>query len=121
MKKYAAFFLLSLSVIAFAFTTKLGGDSFEIYLNGKRLHQQFVHLNNDVKTLQFAPMNSNDKIEVMYSHCGRVGTNRVIAVRNEKNELLKEWKFANENSKPALMAFLRKDIPKADRVKLYYS
>lgn len=113
--------MLSLCAVAFSFTKKPGGDVFEIYLNGKQMHQQFVHVNNSVKILQFAPVNSNDKVEVFYSHCGHIGTNRVIAIRNDKDELLKEWKFADENSRHSLMAFYRKDIPKTSRVKLYYS
>src|SRR4051812_34005539 len=105
MKKYQFFphLILTLSVLSlslFSFTTDRGGDVFEIYLNGKQVHRQFVHVDKSVKTLQFDAFNANDKIEVFYSHCGRPGTKRVLTFRNEKNELIKELKYPDtENNR----------------------
>lgn len=123
MKKYAAIFMLGLCAFCFSFTKKPGGDSFEIYLNGKQVIQQFVLAKKATATLNLSSSNGNDKIDVFYSHCGRVGTSRVLTIRNEKGEPLKEWKFANENNKRSFMSFTRKEIPetKTDGLRLYYS
>jgi hypothetical protein len=129
MKKYSVLSTIMCVTIAvlsfsfFSFTDKKGGDVFEIYLNGKQIHQQFVHADNSTKTLQLSAINANDKIEVFYSHCGLTGKNRVLIVRNEKNELIKEFKFADVNSKRSLMSFYWKDVSKnkAAKLNLYYS
>ena len=127
MKKYSSL-LMSLAVLllctaSFSFTGERGGDVFEIYLNGKQVHQQYVHVDKSVKTLQLVSINESDKIEVFYSHCGTMGKNRVLTIRNEKNELIKEIKFTDEKGKRSLMGFYRKDIPgnKNSKMNLYYS
>jgi len=131
MKKYSVssvVLLLALSVLSstfFSFTPKKGGDVFEIYLNGKQIHQQFVHADKSAKTLQLPAVSSNDKIEVFYSHCGIVGKSRVLTVRNEKNELIREFKFADADGKRSYMSFYWKDISasknKSAKISLYYS
>lgn len=123
MKKYVALsFALILCTVLFSFSNKPGGDVFEIYFNGKQVLQQFVHASKGTKTLQLTSLSGSDKIEVVYSHCGQMGKNRVLAIRNEKNELLKELKFADDNNKPSPMSFYRKDVPgsKNASVNLYY-
>jgi hypothetical protein len=125
MKKLLALcFALGLCTTLLSFSSKRGGDIIEIYFNGKQVLQQFVHLNKGPQTLQLRSLAPNDRIDVLYSHCGQTGTNRVLAIRNEKNELIKELKFANNNSKRFLMSFSGKDIPKnkaGQKMKLYYS
>ena len=127
MKKisFLSLFLMMLPILSlsfFSFTKGYGGDVFEIYLNGKQVHQQFVHADKSVKSIQLASFNESDKIEVFYSHCGVMGTNRVLSLRNEKNEVVKEFTYGNSTSKRSLMAFNRKDIGKLSdkKVKLFY-
>lgn len=116
-------FALLANVFLFSFSIVPGGDVFEIYLNGHKLHQQFVHTDKGVKSLTLQPATGNDKLEVFYSHCGKAGTGRVITIRNEKNELLKEMKFIDGKAGHSLMAIYRKDIGKdlKGSMKLYYS
>jgi hypothetical protein len=106
-----------------SFSTASGGDLFTIYLNGRQMHRQFIHIDQSVKTLQLQSFNDNDKIEVLYSHCGNTGKNRVLTLRNEKNELIKEIKFTNSYNKNTLMGFCRKDIGKVmnGELNLWYS
>ena len=126
MKKYAVFSmvlsLVFLAIASFSFKDKKGGDIFEVYLNGKQMLQQFVLVDKSVKTLQLTSTSENDKIEVFYSHCGHTGKSRVLTIRNEKNELIKEIKFADVANR-SLMGFYRKDIPKnkSGKMNLYYS
>lgn len=84
MKKFnrSLFALLALPVLCVAassFDNPRGGDTLEIYLNGKQVHQQFVHADNSTKALHLSAFTDNDKIDVMYSHCGKAGTGRVLS------------------------------------------
>ena len=126
MKKYSVFLavlMLCLGAASFSFTATKGGDVVEIYLNGKQVHQEFVHVDKTAKTLHLTSINENDKIEVLYSHCGLTGKSRVLTLKNEKNELIKELKFPDVNAKRSLMGFYRKDLPKnkSSKLNLYYS
>ena len=123
MKKYAALcFGFGLLALLLSFSVKPGGDVFEIYFNGKQVLQQFVHVSKGTKTLQLASLNENDKIDVVYSHCGRSGSNRTLVIKNAKEEVIKELKFADGSSNRSVMSFYRKDIPvnKNSETKLYY-
>lgn len=124
MKKYAALSLaLAFCAVLFSFSDKKGGDVFEIYLNGKQVHQQFVHIDKSVKTIYLSSLSDNDKIDVYYSHCGYAGKARVITIRNEKNELLKRLEFGDGNGARSPMSFYRKDIAKTKtgKVSITYS
>ncbi|MDQ3277163.1 MAG: hypothetical protein M3Q06_02485 [Bacteroidota bacterium] len=124
MKKYAVLcFLLAAATLFFSFSGKRGGDVFEIYLNGKKMLQQFVHIDKSIKTLTLASFSENDRIEVLYSHCGHAGKGRTLTFRNEKNEVIKKLSFGDGNGNRSLMGFYRKEIAgnKNARMKLYYS
>jgi hypothetical protein len=107
MKKTMLFGLLASAVLLFSFSSPKGGDSFEIFLNGNRLVQQFVHVDNSVKTLQVTSTSVNDKLDIYYSHCGRTGTSRNITVKDEKGKILKTWKFADASGKSAMTIMLK--------------
>ena len=128
MKKFSAssfldlIALASLCAVLFSFGTK-GGDVFEIYLNGKRVCQQFVYVAKNAKTLELFAANDNDKIDVSYLHCGRVGTKRMLSFRNEKAELVKQLKFADASDNHSFMSFYRRDVAKDKntRLNVYYT
>ncbi len=110
----------------FSFSSKRGGDSFEIWLNGKRVLQQYVHVAKGVQTLYFAQTSDNDKLDIFYSHCGQTGKSRYITVKDEKNRPLKVWKFTDADGSNAAMSFKLKDIlslkkSKTDKLNLFYS
>src|SRR4030095_9607720 len=110
----------------FSFTSNFGGDSFEVWLNGKRVLQQYVHLSKGIQTLQLANASENDRLDIYYSHCGQTGTDRYITVQDEKNRALKVWKFTDATAKNVAMSFKLKDIlalkkTKTDKLNLVYS
>ena len=125
MKKH--FFLLPviffLSTLFFAFTDKKGGDVFQLFLNEKQVHQQFVRADNSVKKLHLSSVNGNDNIGVMYSHCGYAGKGRVITLRNEKEEVIRTLKFPDVANNQARMNFSIKELMKfkSNTMRLYYS
>ncbi len=134
-KKRAAIKLLApigLVVLLSAFSGRMGTDSFTIYLNSKLLLQQYVTREVNTKTLQLEQCDYNDQLVISYNHCGEVGTNRTIVLKDGQNKLLKEWHFTDAaGTSPAgpnaAMTCKVKDIfdvQKAngsDRINLYYS
>jgi len=131
MKSYNKLFavkslLLLLCVTLFSFSTKKGGDSFEILLNGKRVLQQFVYASKGVQTIQLAQTSDNDKLDIYYHHCGQVGKSRYITIKDEKDQPIKVWKIADAVDKDGAMSFKLKDIlslrkNKTEKLNLFYS
>jgi hypothetical protein len=118
--------LVLLCATLFSFSSKRGGDSFEIVLNGKRVLQQFVYASKGIQTIQLAQTSDNDKLDIYYSHCGQVGKNRYITIKNEKDQPIKVWKLADAVDKNGVMSFKLKDIlslrkNKTDKLNLFYS
>ena len=118
--------LILVCAALFSFSSKKGGDSFEIMLNGKRVLQQFVYASKGVQTIQLAATSDNDKLDIYYSHCGQVGKNRYITIKNEKDQPIKVWKFADAVDKNGAMSFKLKDIlslrkNKTDKLNLFYN
>jgi len=118
--------LIVVCAALFSFSSKKGGDSFEIMLNGKRVLQQFVYASKGVQTIQLTATSDNDKLDIYYNHCGQVGKNRYITIKNEKDQPIKVWKFADAVDKNGAMSFKLKDIlslrkNKTDKLNLFYN
>jgi hypothetical protein len=118
--------LVLICATLFSFSPKRGGDSFEIVLNGKRVLQQFVYASKSVQTIQLTSTSDNDKLDIYYNHCGQVGKNRYITIKNEKDQPIKVWKFADAADKTGAMSFKLKDIlslrrNKTDKLTVFYS
>jgi hypothetical protein len=92
---------LALSVLLFAFSPHPGGDSFSISVNKKLLFLQYAHADKSVRTVALANVGSDDVLNVMYSHCGKSGSDRSITIRDAGNKILKEWHYANVLEKPS--------------------
>ena len=120
------FLLLLVCGTMFSFSPKAGGDSFEIILNGKRVLQQFVYVSKGIQTIQLTPTSDNDKLDIYYNHCGQVGKNRYITAKDEKDQPLKVWKFAEAADQRGAMSLKLKDLlslkkNKTDKLNLFYS
>jgi hypothetical protein len=118
--------LILVCATLFSFSSTRGGDSFEIVLNGKRVLQQFVYASKGVQTIQLTATSDNDKLDIYYNHCGQVGKNRCITIKNEKDQPIKVWNFADAVDKNTAMSFKLKDIlslrkNKTDKLNLSYS
>ena len=114
-----------LSVTLFSFSLFPGGDHFEVYLNKKLVFQQNVSQSSSLKALALDQRNVNDQVDVFYSHCGKIGSKRVITIKDGK-KVVKQWRFA-EASGNKFMSIGAKEIltyqnKNADRkLNLYYS
>lgn len=94
--KFLKSLLVAMGLIFFSQATFAGGDTYTIYLNDKQILKQFVGLpSSGLLTLPLENANPNDKLIIKYSHCGVAGKGRNIVVKNEQNQILKEWKFAD--------------------------
>ena len=118
--------LVAIAATLLSFSPKPGGEGFEISLNNKVLIQRYGSDINTVNSLQLNPAASNDQLIVKYHHCGRVGKNRVITIRDGQNNLLKEFRYADASAPVAAMSLPVKDIlnlkkGNANTVKLYYA
>ncbi|WP_276503474.1 hypothetical protein [Terrimonas pollutisoli] len=118
--------ILAISATIFSFSSGAGGEGFEIYLNNKVVLQQFGNEMKVVKTLRLDQSNENDELSVRYHHCGKVGKNRVITIKDGNDNVLKQWKFTDASSAAASMTCKVKDIlalqkGKDKTIKLYYA
>lgn len=131
MKKYfqqkliKLLLLTSMLVGIFSFTTFAGGDTYEIYLNDKLICKQQYKLLTGSTDFHLAKLNANDRLVIKYTHCGEVGKNRSIVIKDENGNIIKEWKFTDTQSNQSVMVIQVKDLlalkTKDASVKLYYS
>jgi hypothetical protein len=114
--------MMLLSVTFFSF--RPGGDHYEVYLNKKLVLTQIVSQAASIKSLALDQRNVNDQVDVYYSHCGKLGSKRMITIKDGKN-VLKQWRFSDEAGKfmsvgaKELLAFQNKNGDR--KINLYYT
>ena len=119
--------LLGLCVATLSsFSPMPGGEGFEIYLNNKLVLQKFNADMKKIPVLQLDKRNANDQLSVKYHHCGKIGKDRVITVKDEKNKILRQWRFADVSTVMGAMTCNVKEILSleklsANQLKLYYA
>lgn len=84
IKHAQMFALITLCFTVFSFTTKLGLDSYEIYLNNKLILKQLVNQPLNLRILQLSRAKENDQLRVIYKHCTLegAGTGRTIVLKD---------------------------------------
>lgn len=108
----------------FSFTAFAGGDVYEIYLNDKLVCKETHKTLTGSKELRLDKLNANDRLVIRYSHCGEVGRNRSIVIKDEKNNIIKEWKFTDGQNASVMQIPVKELLAlKASNtaLKLYYS
>lgn len=121
-----AMMLVATATMLLSFTANFGGEGFEILLNGKPLLQQFGKDMNSVKNLQLSQVSVSDKLTIRYYHCGRVGKNRVVTVKDGNGNVLKQWRYNDSQSAAGEMLCSAQDIITLKKggtsvFKIYYS
>ena len=81
---------------------------------------------NTVQSLQLNVNSLDDKLTIKYHHCGKAGKNRVVTVKDNKNNVLKEFRYADATTTVSGMSVAVKDILNSKKgdgqtLKLYYS
>ncbi len=120
------FSLLVISTVLFSFSGKPGGEGFEVYLNNKLILQRFGNNMNTVQTIRLDEGSPNDELTINYHHCGKVGKNRVLTVKDGQDKVLKAIRFADANSPTKSMSCRAKEIISLKKgttstLKLYYA
>lgn len=118
---------VALCSILFSFSSIIGAHSFQVYLDSKLMIDQYVNLKSDAPTVLVDPAENHNQLIVKYNECGRTVTGRTITIKDDKNQILKEWRFegATAGYKDPMVCPV-KDItalkPKGNNsLKLYYS
>ena len=120
---------LALAVVCaslFSFSALPGGEGFEVYLNNKLILQRFGKQLENAQTIQLNEGTPGDELTIKYHHCGRVGKNRVITIKDGQDKVLKEFRFADVSAPVAGMSCRVKDIVSLKKgnnstLKLYYT
>ena len=117
--------LVVICAILSSFSPKPGGEGFEIYLNNKVVLQQYGGDMNTVKSLQLTQSSAADQLTVKYHHCGKIGKNRIITIKDGQNKVLKEFRYTDAATPVSAMAINVKDILSLKKgsstLKLFYS
>jgi len=118
--------LVAIAAMLVSFTPNFGGEGFEISLNGKVLLKQYNKEMNQLKTLQLNAAAPNDVLTIRYYHCGKVGKNRVVTIKDGDGKILKEFLFRDVATEMGEMTCKVKDLlslKKASNtvLKLYYA
>lgn len=106
--------------------SKIGGDSYTIHLNEKKLVENYVHSKAATPSISIAQAASNDQLFVYYSECGKIGKERKLSIRDEKDNILREWQFTNATEEHTPMIFKAKEIQALkkngnNKLKLFYA
>ena len=118
--------ILLAGVALISFVSPRGGDHYQVYLNKKLIFQEFVSLSTSAKSFQLDRNNYSGEIDVVYSHCGEAGKNRIIKITDADNNLLKQWTFGNGKDHKSAMNFQVKEMLLAqknnpvNKLHLYY-
>jgi hypothetical protein len=109
-----------------SFATKPGGEGFQIYLDNNLLLERYGSEINTVKSFLLNPGTDNSKLSIKYHHCGKVGKNRIVTIKDEQNKQLKQFSYPDSKTAASVMIVDTKEIMslkkgKANSLKLYYS
>jgi len=120
------FSLLVITTALFSFSAKPGGEGFEVYLNNKLILERFGNNMKAVQTIRLNEGSASDELTIKYHHCGKVGKNRVLTVKDGQDNVLKAIRFADVNYVMGGMSCRVKDIislkkGNSSTLKLYYS
>jgi hypothetical protein len=118
--------LVAIAVTLLSFTSNFGGEGFQISLNGKVVLQQYGKEMDIIKTLQLNSASANDMLTIRYHHCGKIGKNRIVTIKDGQNNIVKEWRFKDSQTAFDEMSCPVKDflgLKKGNEqvLKLYYS
>jgi hypothetical protein len=123
------FTLITLCFIAVGFTGNLGLDSYEVYLNDKLILKHSVNQPLNLRTLQLDKASADDHLRIIYTHCmvKGAGTDRSIAIKNEKGTVIKKWEFPNATGSNLSMTIPVKELLKIEKastdhdLRIYYT
>ncbi len=124
MKHITLAAVVMLCITFLSFRAHAGGDYFKVYLNNKLILEKNLWEPLNLEQLQLGKANVNDKLTFHFSHCGKLGNDRKITVKDGKGNTMKEWKFPDApGSRQSGMTIAVKDILDLQQsdLQFYYS
>ncbi len=116
--------LLLICTALFSFSSNLGGDHFEIFLNKKLVFREFVHMAKGIKSFELDQSDPNATLDIYYGHCGQTGKSRSIIINDAQDHVLKQFNFSDAGK---YMTCKVKDLTNlqkknsSNKIHLYYS
>src|SRR4030095_17018711 len=83
---------VALCSILFSFSKIIGAHNGQVFLDEKMVIDHYVDSRSIAPTLNLDPAEKHDQLIVKYSECGRTVTGRKITIKDEKNQVLKDWR-----------------------------
>ncbi|MCI0750606.1 MAG: hypothetical protein L0Y35_02095 [Flammeovirgaceae bacterium] len=75
--------------------TEIGGESYTISLNDKVLVKQHVWRDATIPSFTLDGSAANDQLTINYNECGQIGKKRTIALKDDSQVSLKEWRMGD--------------------------
>ena len=126
ISKTFALVAIAATLLSFSSNSPSGGEGFEILVNGKTVLQKFGSDMDNVNTLQLSKTLPTDKLTIRYHHCGRVGKNRIVTIKDGNDNTVKVWKFTDVQTPLGDMSCTMQDLISLQKngntsFKVYYS
>jgi hypothetical protein len=118
---------IALSALLFSFSNFLpGAHSFQVYFDGKLMADQYISSRSEIPKLMLNPAEKYNQLIVKYDECGRTVSGRIISIKDDKNTVLKEWRFNGTTSgykdaMPCAWKEITTLAKKGNVLKLYYA
>jgi len=91
--------VVAISVLLFSFSNILpGAHSFQVYLDSKLMADQYIDSGSEAPKIILNPAEKYSQLIVKYNECGRTVSGRIITLKDDKNIVLKEWRFEGTTS-----------------------
>ena len=91
---------VALCTILFSFSTIIGAHNVQVFLDDKMVIDHYVDSRSIAPTLNLDPAEKHDQLIIKYNECGRTVTGRTITIKDEKNQVLKDWRFEGRGYRP---------------------
>ncbi len=126
ISKTFALVAIAATLLSFSSNSPTGGEGFEILVNGKTVLQKFGSDMDNIHTLQLSKTLPTDKLTIRYHHCGRVGKNRIVTIKDGNDNTVKVWKFTDVPTPLGDMSCTMQDLISLQKngntsFKVYYS
>lgn len=84
---------VAISAILFAFASRPGAHSVQLYLDSRLVIDHYVDSKKEVPEVRVDNAENYSQLIVKYSECGRTVTGRKLTVKDGANKILKDWYF----------------------------
>lgn len=126
ISKTFALVAIAATLLSFSSNSPTGGEGFEILVNGKTVLQKFGSDMDNIHTLQLSKTLPTDKLTIRYHHCGRIGKNRIVTIKDGNDNTVKVWKFTDVQTPLGDMSCTMQDLISLQKngntsFKVYYS